>query len=704
MIPNNESKNGLLRRLSLTIALSLIVFMFQADPLFSQTTGQAISFNGMSDYIILPSDPKLTNFTQITIELWIKPTSFDLGTWNASEGLVAKGEGANAFYIWINRNSDNQNGDARRFSQFKCDFGFGSASASSSWHTPGSWYHIATTYDGKTISVYVNGVSEGTGSVNAPTTVSNTQPIFVNHHTWDNGYSSSQRLGGLIDEFRLWNRSLPPDEIKSTMNTQLSGNEEGLLVYYNFDDLTGNHQVKDSSPNALHGTITGNAHLVSSDAPVQVSPAMIKESTEKMITRLGATIDQLKSQNLNTSVMEKALSESKDAFSKDNYELAQKLIADAQSRAQKTQGGYAFILDAKAKLGLAKEIGCQIAEAENKLKESEDALNKGDYASSERLVAEAITLSLKANCGKTSIKDLQALAAKYDGRTITISGEARNIQPNYGQGYTFSVDDGSALCTVNYEGSMKNIDEGDFVTVEGTFDMNGNSVHASNLERGSWFTFSRITMILVLVIVVAGGIYYRSKLLTAFKKMQQTAKTRAQKALERIPSQTLPHIQVSASSSASNIFTSPAGAAIAAICFFLPWAKFSCGGMHDTASGADLGGILWIVFIAAIASLGAFFYFRSQNQTEKAKPIILWSSLGALAILVIRYIMFMSGEKTEYGTIRPKDIGFSIQFGAIGTLIGFVVALFGTRFLSRTNSLDGSLPAKTEESPVSQPK
>jgi hypothetical protein len=127
--------------------------------------------------------------------------------------------------------------------------------------------------------------------------------------------------------------------------------------------------------------------------------------------------------------------------------------------------------------------------------------------------------------------------------------------------------------------------------------------------------------------------------------------------------------------------------------------------MTDTASGADLGGILWLVLIGALASLGAFFYFRSQNHTEKAKPIILWSSLGALAILVIRYIMFISGEKTQFGTIRPKDIGFSIQFGAIGTVIGFVVSLFGTRFLHQTNVLDQSkLPTEVKEHAANEPK
>lgn len=128
-------------------------------------------------------------------------------------------------------------------------------------------------------------------------------------------------------------------------------------------------------------------------------------------------------------------------------------------------------------------------------------------------------------------------------------------------------------------------------------------------------------------------------------------------------------------------FVTPIGAAVAALCFFLPWVEFSCGGMRKTASGSELGGILWIVFLAALVILITFFYFRSQNQLSKSVKVIQSSSYIALIILAIRYLIFMSGEKTEMGTIRPQDIGFSIQFGAIGTLLGFLTSLIGSAFL-----------------------
>jgi len=128
-------------------------------------------------------------------------------------------------------------------------------------------------------------------------------------------------------------------------------------------------------------------------------------------------------------------------------------------------------------------------------------------------------------------------------------------------------------------------------------------------------------------------------------------------------------------------FISLAGAGIVLICFFLPWVKFSCAGITQYSSGSDLGGVFWLVFISALVIVGSFLFFRGKGQTGKSKLIIIVSSLVALGVLLFKYIGFASGTKTELGTISPKDIGLTIQFGGIGTVIGFIIALFGSKYL-----------------------
>jgi hypothetical protein len=129
-------------------------------------------------------------------------------------------------------------------------------------------------------------------------------------------------------------------------------------------------------------------------------------------------------------------------------------------------------------------------------------------------------------------------------------------------------------------------------------------------------------------------------------------------------------------------FITPSGAGIALICFFLPWAKFSCMGEVKYQSGADLGGIFWAVFVAALAILAAYFVFSNNKQLKKAKPIVIASSLIALGILLYQYIRYSLGVETDLGKIKLEDIGFSLQFGGIGTVIGYLLALFGTSFLN----------------------
>lgn len=131
----------------------------------------------------------------------------------------------------------------------------------------------------------------------------------------------------------------------------------------------------------------------------------------------------------------------------------------------------------------------------------------------------------------------------------------------------------------------------------------------------------------------------------------------------------------------SKIFLSPSGAIISIICFFLPWVRFSCMGEVKNSSGADMGGYFWLVFVAALAILLIFFIFYNRQELVKAKPLIILSSLIALGVILFQYIKFAAGENTEFGRVKPEDIGLSIQFGGIGTLIGFILSLIGSFFL-----------------------
>ncbi|NLI16992.1 MAG: hypothetical protein GX409_11965 [candidate division Zixibacteria bacterium] len=148
------------------------------------------------------------------------------------------------------------------------------------------------------------------------------------------------------------------------------------------------------------------------------------------------------------------------------------------------------------------------------------------------------------------------------------------------------------------------------------------------------------------------------------------------------------------------IWLTPTGAGIALICFFLPWIEFSCGTMTGSISGAEMGGVMWVVFVAALLSLLAFYYFRNYDELDRAKPVVVLSGLTAIAIMVYKFFNYKSGVGCCQGGVEQlgeipamrqllgnstgfPNFGFSIKFGAYGTFAGFLLALIGAHFLDR---------------------
>ncbi len=128
----------------------------------------------------------------------------------------------------------------------------------------------------------------------------------------------------------------------------------------------------------------------------------------------------------------------------------------------------------------------------------------------------------------------------------------------------------------------------------------------------------------------------------------------------------------------NKIFLSPAGGILATICFFLPWIKVDC--FPQAASGADIGGIVWLVLISSLVIVGSFFFYRNLHRIEQSKKLITISSWSAFAILIIRYISFAS---SDYG-----KIGFTLQYGVFGVIIGFIGALVGVNYIKSEDAIN----------------
>jgi hypothetical protein len=115
----------------------------------------------------------------------------------------------------------------------------------------GVTYQVTTVYDGTYWRNYVNGQLVNTNR---------------NYTTWSGtGNLMLGNIGGMtnviLDEVRFWNKALTPEEVANNWYKPLTGREDGLKVYYNFDNQgfagennNGVKYIKDQTTNNNSGT------------------------------------------------------------------------------------------------------------------------------------------------------------------------------------------------------------------------------------------------------------------------------------------------------------------------------------------------------------------------------------------------------------------------------------------------------------------
>jgi len=117
--------------------------------------------------------------------------------------------------------------------------------------TPGVWQHVAGTWDGTTIRLYVDGVELASdASMTGPGLPATANEVVLG----DNSINES--FAGSIDEVRVWNITRSPAEINAEMTNCLSGSETGLVALYGMNDGTGSSTVSDLTGNGYDGTLT----------------------------------------------------------------------------------------------------------------------------------------------------------------------------------------------------------------------------------------------------------------------------------------------------------------------------------------------------------------------------------------------------------------------------------------------------------------
>ena len=168
-------------------------------------TGGALSFDGIDDSVRVNDHDELDLTTGMTVEAWVSPSALG-GTWRT---VLFKEQAAHMTYaLYANTDTGRPTGQAHVGGQRDA--------RGPSPIPAGTWTHLATSYDGTTVRLYVNGSEVRALAAGGSMAVSAGPLKLGGNAIWDEWYA------GLLDDVRVYNRALSAAEIQGDMETPVT--------------------------------------------------------------------------------------------------------------------------------------------------------------------------------------------------------------------------------------------------------------------------------------------------------------------------------------------------------------------------------------------------------------------------------------------------------------------------------------------------
>jgi hypothetical protein len=212
----------------------------------------SLFFDGINDYVALPYQASLDfgPTDKFAVEFWFKTTQY-------YAALVS---------TWGN-NSQYKGIEIRLVSglievDLASIVGWNELRVTSTYAVnDGQWHHLAFIYHGSSATVrchyFIDGVLQPLMVQNSLTSSFSTGNSLVIGKGYWGGFF------GQMDELRIWGTDFCPAAAQARKDNELTGNEPGLLAYYNFNEgVAGGNNVgvtslPDLSPSGITGTLAG---------------------------------------------------------------------------------------------------------------------------------------------------------------------------------------------------------------------------------------------------------------------------------------------------------------------------------------------------------------------------------------------------------------------------------------------------------------
>ena len=169
--------------------------------------GNALTFNGLNNYVSVPDSSSLDLTTGMTLEAWVRPTAA-VNTWRTIVMKEQPSYYAYGMYAGTGTGVPSGNGmiggtdrDVRGAAGIPLN----------------TWTHLAATYDGSAIRIFVNGVQSAQLAATGAIATSTGVLKIGGNAIW------GEYFAGQIDEVRVYNKALTAAQITTDMNAPVAG-------------------------------------------------------------------------------------------------------------------------------------------------------------------------------------------------------------------------------------------------------------------------------------------------------------------------------------------------------------------------------------------------------------------------------------------------------------------------------------------------
>jgi len=165
--------------------------------------GVALSFNGTTSWVTVADAAVLDLTSAMTLEAWVKASA--VADWRSV--ILKERAGGLCYALYASNTNSTPSAYIRRSADIDA--------TSASTLPVNQWVHLAATYNGTSLILYMNGAPVASQAVTGSMATSTAALRIGGDSVW------GEYFAGLIDEVRVYNRALSQSEIQTDMATPI---------------------------------------------------------------------------------------------------------------------------------------------------------------------------------------------------------------------------------------------------------------------------------------------------------------------------------------------------------------------------------------------------------------------------------------------------------------------------------------------------